>query len=95
MSRFTGKGFYNPKPYRGRLEAPPPPDDNVEETIEVSSMIDEEAVRRFREADEKIDAAMGSLLGKVFKMVCGIMAILIVISIGVAILAAIWESIVS
>lgn len=96
--RFSDRGFYNPKPYVSRLEAPPPPpdDDIIDQTQEVKPpTIEEEAWMRIKQADEKIEAAMGSFLGKVWKIIVGIMAILITISIGVAILAGIWKAIVS
>jgi hypothetical protein len=70
----------------------PLPEDAVE-TVRVPTP-EEVAREQFQKAEQAIDAAMGGFLGNVFKAVCGVLGILIVISCGIAAIVAIWSAII-
>jgi hypothetical protein len=80
-------GFFNP-PYRSKTGP-----DGADELSSVppAPSVEDEAAHQFGLAEQRIEGAMGTFMGNIFKIVCGIIGILIVISVGIAILAGIWR----
>ena len=81
----------NPPP---RKYEPPPDDPNETVPILRVPSVDEQAYAMLRKSEESIDRAMGSFLGKIFKMVVGVIAIIIVISLGLGIVISIWTGLI-